>query len=80
MGWGWIALAGILLVVFLRTNDTGQAPAQPRILGLGAIGQPLAVVAPTATYKNTEEWEIVRGTDSRIEKIVIHRQAVRTGD
>lgn len=34
---------------------------------------------PATIYKNKEEWEVVRGPDRLIEKIVVHRTVTQNG-
>lgn len=35
-------------------------------------------ISPKTTYANTEEWELQRDEDGRLEAIVIHRKATRS--
>ncbi|MBA7698132.1 hypothetical protein ES703_106807 [subsurface metagenome] len=38
-----------------------------------------STIPPTTLYENKEEWELVRGPDRLIEKIVIHRMVTQNG-
>lgn len=76
-GWLLLAVIGIAAVVLLgRRQPAALGASSPDIysgqrLGLvGGISRPESLV----TYQNTEEWEIERNGDGRINKVTIHRK------
>lgn len=71
---GFIAVAAVAIVVTSR--GIGNRPAQSSQLVHGVLIEPQTASIPVL-YENKEEWELIRGPDRLIEKIVIHRMVTQ---
>ncbi|GAI60673.1 unnamed protein product [marine sediment metagenome] len=86
-----VAAVGVTAVLVTRrgiaTENSNQfAYAEPvygePVYGEPVYGEPVEAQVPLAVpvlYQNKEEWEIVRGPDRLIEKVVIHRMVTQNG-
>ncbi|MBA7661350.1 hypothetical protein ES703_69365 [subsurface metagenome] len=83
---GFIAVVavGVTTVVVSRrgiaTENSNQFAYAEPVYSKPIYGEPVEAQVPLAVpvlYENKEEWEIVRGTDRLIEKVVIHRMVTQ---
>ncbi|GAI99950.1 unnamed protein product [marine sediment metagenome] len=70
---GLIAVAGVAIVVASRRDQ----PTESGQFVYGVPVEPQTALAVPVLYENKEEWEIVRGPDRLIEKVVIHRMVTQ---
>ncbi len=88
----FLAILGIGAAVLLtrRGGNKNESPSYQHSYAEPAVGGWVRVhpshlsitpsIAPSTTlYENKEEWELVRGPDRLIEKIVIHRMVTQNG-
>lgn len=73
---GILGIFGIAAILLTRASPPRQATAATATEWERASP---AVPPPQVLYQNKEEWEIVRGADRLIEKIVIHRSVTQDG-
>ena len=73
----FIAVAGVAIAVASR--GIGNQPAQASQSIYGVPVEPQTPLAVPVLYENKEEWEIVRGPDRLVEKVVIHRMVTQNG-
>ncbi len=76
-GWLLLAAIGIAAVVLLgRRRPAALGASVPDMYGGQRLGLAGTASRPEAlvTYQNTEEWEIERNPDGRINKVTIHRK------
>jgi len=66
----FVTIASILIIAYC--NQTSFQPITEKV-------RPILINSDSIRYKNKEEWEIVRGSDRLIEKIIVHRVVTENG-
>ncbi|MBA7586336.1 hypothetical protein ES708_28334 [subsurface metagenome] len=76
---GFIAVAAAGVAIVATSRGIGNQPAQASQSIYGVPVEPQTPLAVPVLYENKEEWEIVRGPDRLVEKVVIHRMVTQNG-
>lgn len=80
----FLGIIGIVGIAALLTRRGERSPSPQRNYAREHTATGWEIVRPsrvasTPVYENKEEWEIVRGPDRLIEKVVIHRKVTENG-
>lgn len=79
---GILGIIGIAILLTRQGKSRDKSPSHQRSYAEPAMEWKLVhpgSLTSTPVYENKEEWEIVRGSDRLIEKIVIHRVVIQNG-